>query len=291
MTDRITNTSISIDEIPEEYREAFLESMKGRGCPVVDGEMRFWLHDYEAFLESWIPPGTAKIVVMGDLHAQWGLFNSFINKKSPDIILQCGDFGFWPRTRRNPTEHLRPKNTRIHWCDGNHEDHVALAERASSGNLAISKKMPNVIYQPRGSVLELPDGRNVLFAGGAFSVDHNHPSRKIGKDYFPDLELLSEQDLAIFPDPDKVQIDIVISHTRPKEFYVKKMPWSQWPKWWDKTPDPSELVLSEIFKRYQPKQWFLGHFHEFDQGEVDGCKWTALADAGSGKRWWIELGE
>lgn len=230
-----------------------------------------------------------KIYAVGDLHASWGVINALIRKHEPDIIFQCGDFGFWPRTRRNPTEHLRPLNTAIHWCDGNHEDHVALAERVSLGRLAISKKMPNVVYQPRGSVLDLPDGRTILFAGGAFSVDNAHPHKEANRDWFPGLECLTETDLANFPNPDEVEIDIVVSHTRPTDFDVRGTPYSQWPSWWDRTPDPSEQVLSEVLRRYRPKKWFLGHFHEFAQGEVDGCQWTSLGRAGGKDTWWIEI--
>ena len=37
-----------------------------------------------------------KIIIMGDVHADFGSLNQFLNKKRPDIILQCGDFGRWP---------------------------------------------------------------------------------------------------------------------------------------------------------------------------------------------------
>ena len=52
------------------------------------------------------------VFVVGDIHGEWEIFNSFINNKIRQnkdilndiemrhevevIILQCGDFGFWP---------------------------------------------------------------------------------------------------------------------------------------------------------------------------------------------------
>lgn len=225
-----------------------------------------------------------KIVVAGDIHASWGVLNKFINRHKPDILLQCGDFGFWPKAGRSPYSHLNLGNTKIHWCDGNHEDHIELAHLAKASQLEF---VPGCFFQPRGSVLELPDGRMILFAGGALSVDN--AIRKPGHDWFPGHELLTENDLAKFPDPAQVQIDVVISHTAPLEFDVEGLPYSQWPTWWDRNPDPSRKVLSEVLNRYKPARWFFGHFHTFQEGKTGGCEWTALSYAGSSERWWIEL--
>ena len=88
------------------------------------------------------------IYVVGDTHAEWSLLNTFINKKNPDLILQVGDFGYWPafndsyelgnhtrdmfgRIRKKHKWYqcgIKNKSTRILFCDGNHEDHWALAK-------------------------------------------------------------------------------------------------------------------------------------------------------------------
>ena len=228
------------------------------------------------------------ILVVGDIHGDWVSFNKLIDQHQPQVILQCGDFGYWPGNRRySPAINIEPCSTHIHWIDGNHEDFNALRDLVETDDLALSDELPNVSYQPRGSTLELPDGRNVLFAGGAFSVDN--AIRKPGKDWFPDFETLTESELDNFPDPSQIQIDIVVSHTKPREFNVKGLSYDLWPAWWDRTLDPSERVLSEILRRYQPKQWFLGHFHQFQEGEFEGCQWTALDCAGKNRQWWIEL--
>ena len=76
--------------------------------------------------------GRQKILVVGDTHGEWGRLNQLINTKCPDLILQCGDFGWWPKmevTRpvlygQQKVWHLngiKPKKTRVYWCDGNHE--------------------------------------------------------------------------------------------------------------------------------------------------------------------------
>jgi hypothetical protein len=118
------------------------------------------------------------ILIAGDIHACWAGLNSFINSSKPNMMICCGDFGFWPRESDSTITRLKNNNTRIHWCDGNHEDFWSLKGRSSN------EIHPNVFYQPRGSVLTLPDGRNILFFGGAHSVDKD--VRTLGKDWFPE---------------------------------------------------------------------------------------------------------
>lgn len=281
---------ICLTDLPEDERKEFEEFIFGRTCPLLEGEgLCAWPSDYAEFQAQYVPrrdEGEAKpVMIVGDLHASWGMLNKLVNRQHPDIILQCGDFGFWPKNKRyNPTLNLKLGPTRLYWCDGNHEDHNVLNLYQNSGLLKI---VSNCFYQPRGSTLELPDGRVVLFAGGGLSVDN--AMRKPGHDWFPDYELLTEDDLARFPDPNQVNVDVVISHTAPLEFDVEGIPYSKWPSWWDRSPDPSRRILSKVLRRYKPSRWFFGHFHTYQEGKVDGCEWTAMAHAGSNQRWWIEL--
>jgi len=218
-----------------------------------------------------------KILVVGDLHGEWELLNRLINKKQPDIILQCGDFGYWPKqsgtTLLSPTrigfsgqplpkkkwflDGIKNHNCKIYWCDGNHEDHWELKKVTNT------EILPNVFYMPRGSVLTLPDGRNVLFMGGAESTDRH--VRTIGFDWFPE-ETITQTDLHDLPDK---KVDIVISHTCPEEF-LYGLTLSA------KFYDPSIKALSYILERYKPMQWFFGHFHCRKEGFAKGCYWTCL---------------
>ena len=73
-----------------------------------------------------------KIIVAGDFHGNFGPVNEMISKKNPSIILQCGDFGWWPRANGKDIGSIRRKiwnqyslknkETKIYWCPGNHED-------------------------------------------------------------------------------------------------------------------------------------------------------------------------
>ena len=110
-----------------------------------------------------------KVMVMGDTHAEWGPLNVVLNKKRPDILLQCGDFGWWrpfhgikDKTGDDPFDQYGIKNhkTKIYWCPGNHEHWWDLLQNFTDDGP--QEVMPNVYYMKRGTTLTLPDGRNVL---------------------------------------------------------------------------------------------------------------------------------
>jgi len=196
------------------------------------------------------------IVVMGDTHMDFGWVNSFINKRHPKIILQVGDFGYWPKC--STYTEIKTQGTKIYWCDGNHEDFANLKTDK------INEIQPNVYYMPRGSTLVLPDGRTVLFIGGAAS--HDKDWRTPGLDWFPH-EIITQKDLDNLPDPN-TKIDIVISHTCPLVFNPIANP--LYPQ------DPSQLALELVFDRFRPKQWYFGHYHMYIKGDYCGCHWTCL---------------
>jgi hypothetical protein len=220
---------------------------------------------------------THDIIVVGDIHGDFGALNSLINKGQPQIVLQCGDFGYWPLfvqpDRYGNIATPKAGNCRVHWCDGNHEDHWRLRDRRTD------ELWPNVFYQPRGSTLTLPDGRVVLFMGGADSYDKN--TRLLGKDWFPE-EVISFDDINKL-DP-KMHVDIVVSHTCPSKYMEHFM--------YDTTsltPDPSRHALSAIKDMYSPSLWYFAHWHRYRVKYLDGCKFTALNYPGNCGRWWVPL--
>lgn len=121
----------------------------------------------------------------------------------------------------------------------------------------------------RGSYITLPDGRNILFIGGAQSLDKD--AREPGINWFPG-EVLMEEDVNDLPE---IEIEIVISHTCPREFIPQV-------KAKDKRrfEDPSHDVLSKILNKYMPKYWYFGHFHSYQKGITENIKWTALNQIG-----------
>lgn len=159
------------------------------------------------------------IIVCGDIHGYWRYLNALINKKKPELILQCGDFGFFPKFARKPFTRngarysgfdpwgVRPGKTKIIFAPGNHCDWDSLDIWGEQ--FEFPELMPNVFYAPRGTTYTLPDGRVVLFMGGAESIDKN--TRLIGFDWFPQ-EVLTLSELYKLEERGLDKVDIVISH-------------------------------------------------------------------------------
>lgn len=223
-----------------------------------------------------------KIMAVGDIHGDWGKLNALIQVKRPDYVLQCGDFGWWPALEcSRPVLYgrqsswllhgVKPGNATVLWCDGNHEDHWNLRD------CGLMASYPGVYWMPRGSVYELPDGRVVMFIGGADSIDKNH--RRVGVDWFPE-EVIWANDIEYIL-AHKGPVDIVISHTAPLEFNLKNNLGSE-----GKQNDPTRAALSLVLEKYKPDLWLFGHWHKWQRGQHNGKRWECLDYPGHGGKWW-----
>lgn len=227
-----------------------------------------------------------KTLIVGDIHGDWGKLNSLLTVKRPDIVLQCGDFGWWPQMevkipvlygnqKKWTLRGVKLSGALLYFCDGNHENHPDLKQDGY-----IHEMYDGVNFCSRGSVLPLPDGRNVLFAGGASSVDKN--MRTPGHDWFPE-ETIKAVDL------DRIiagqhRIDIVVSHTCPTAF-LKHLHKGNLAK----VNDPSCKALDVVLDKLKPKQWFFGHWHLQKEGYDNGCHWQCLDYPRHSGMWWTWL--
>ena len=223
-----------------------------------------------------------KVLMVGDIHGELGNFSNLINKKKPDIVIQLGDFDI-PLGDQYDVKNIFTNNqqTKVYVCPGNHERWDILTKLENSNSLVKSLNSPvpfakenSIYYCPRTTVVTLPDGRNVLFMGGAFSIDKQW--RTPGRDWFPE-EIITWRDMDNLPD---CQIDIVVSHTAPEEilmqvhnrglFYIHGFGFG-------KLEDTSCQYLSYVLDKYKPKLWYFAHFHKFMKGQWKNTKWYALA--------------
>ena len=123
-------------------------------------------------------------MVVGDVHARFDLLNKAMEHHKPEVVLQCGELGFWPGIDKYSLDKIKNGDCKIYFCDGNHDNHWALRDLKSS------EAAPNVIFMRRGDVVELA-GKTILFMGGAASIDKH--IRQIGVDWFPE-ETIAEKD-------------------------------------------------------------------------------------------------
>ena len=214
------------------------------------------------------------IIVTGDIHGQFSRLNDLLNKKKDklDLMICCGDFGYWPNHNTEQLSNIKNHGIPILWCDGNHEDHWAIRDRTTD------ELAPNIFYMPRGSTYKLDDGRTIMFMGGADSIDKH--LRRLGRDWFPE-EVVTQKDLMNLPD---TKIDIFITHTCPDELYPIMVKY-----YTGKSQEPSNYALSELWKIYKPDLWFFGHWHYYKHGVLEGTKWYALNYPGSDGQWWMWL--
>ncbi len=232
---------------------------------------------------------TKEILIVGDLHGGWGHLNKLITKKKPKIVLQCGDFGWWPHmeVKRPPIysiknrwvlKGIKPGDSKVYWCDGNHEDHASLIAMGEGEEIEC---YPSIYYKPRGTTMELSDGRIVLFAGGGESIDKQW--RREGIDWF-------KEELPSVKECDKMlshpRIDIVISHTCPTEWVPDVCRG-------EKLGDPTREVLQAVLEKYEPSLWYHGHWHYETKGIRKGVsrdtQWYSLDYPGHGGWWkWLD---
>ena len=221
-----------------------------------------------------------KVMVMGDVHGWWTDMMKLIEIQKPDVVLQVGDFGYFPRHPDYTPQTRGVKSpVPLHWCDGNHEDHDALAalRKSFGGERTAHEVAPNVFWQDRGTTTTLPDGRAVLFFGGADSIDKR--LRIEGESWFPG-EQINDEDMIALPDGN---IDIIVSHTCPNRIIIDAVNYPD-----ALVHDPTRERLDEVFERYRQKHWYFGHWHMPMRGEVDGCQYLGLNDlSGRGCFAWL----
>lgn len=221
---------------------------------------------------------SVKILITGDLHNRFEQLNALIARRRPELVICAGDFGYWPRftgDRTLPLSAIKLQTAeKLLWCEGNHEDFWSLKGRESD------EIEPGIIYMPRGSTYTLPDGRIILFMGGAESIDKMY--RTEGIDWFRE-EIITQKDFQNLPEG---KVDIFVTHTCPTELVNDLR--QGYP---EKGYEPSNKALSQLWKMYSPKLWFFGHWHQHRVFNLEGTQFYALSAPGCCGRWWMWLPE
>lgn len=199
-----------------------------------------------------------RVAFLGDTHANTQATYQVIDKVAElgvDTIIQCGDFGFWPRLPlgqkflRKISHRLVNNGIILHWADGNHEDHSRLPHHQTEP----WEHDANIIWHPRGTVSEM-GGKKVLWMGGAVSVDKYY--RTPGYDWFAN-EIPSQEEWDRGLTAGKV--DIMVSHDAPQGIVLKST--MRVREELIRASDHMRFGLSSVMEATRPRLVAHGHWH------------------------------
>ena len=219
-----------------------------------------------------------KVIVVGDIHGDFGALNMLINKKSPDVVVQCGDNAYFWSDDYNGKGKIKPGNCKVFLVPGNHENWDEIEAKVGRRGREPVEIDKNVFFCPIGSTLKI-NSFKCMFIGGADSIDKGR--RTIGLSWWPQ-EVLNQCDLDFCVQHNE-KIDMVFSHTCPFDFQIFERL-----QIYDKANDSTMQVLNAIFNDLKPERWYFGHWHDFVQGQVAGCKFWGL-NCVSDNKWWMNV--
>ena len=228
---------------------------------------------------------------LGDIHGNWDVIkNHFESKEITNInLIQVGDFGIGYLKKeveseklKNLSSFLKERNSFLYVIRGNHDDPSYFY--ASNIN-----PYSNIIFLQDYSILQ-NNSHNVLCIGGAVSVDRRISKGRslvIGRDLWWEKEGFDYNEVEIDNILEKLQIDIVVTHTAPKIFYPQLF--NNIVTEYAKNDDMLiyDLVLErnllqnlyeKFYDKLMPKYWFYGHFHSSNNELVEEKVKAVLLD-------------
>lgn len=207
--------------------------------------------------------GYEMIYFLGDLHGDFAKLHYLEQHMEPDdIIIQVGDFGFYP----NRIPDLNPKGypCKVYVIDGNHEHYPYLAELVDRNE--ISEFLPNMFYVPRGEVMEI-EGNLIGFLGGGCSIDVTF-TKPYGHWHWQ--ETITEDDVqTLIENVGDRQLDILVAHAAPRKLITNNftpLNHTYWrlPIGWE---DASSIRIEKAINILKPTQFVCGHMH---RSVIDG---------------------
>lgn len=218
---------------------------------------------------------------LGDIHGKYKVYLDYIKKYeiTDTNIIQLGDFGVGFSTIEKDIKELSlfhfilvKNNVHIYVVRGNHDNPEYF--RNDPFNFS------NIHLVPDYSVLNI-SGKNILFLGGAISVDRL--TRKVEKSYWVDetfvLDINKLESLR--------NIDIVVSHTAPgycMPMYRDASIIDEYELEGDRTLKNDLSIeqknMEKAFKILQKNNnithHYFGHYHNYGMIEVDNIKHRVL---------------
>lgn len=183
------------------------------------------------------------IAFIGDVHREFGRLAGAVAglPAGVDIAVQVGDLGLHADDLEPTGPGVPPLARRVYYVTGNH-DH----EPSYRGITRPTEMAPNLVFVPRGTVLEL-DGRRIAFLGGGSSVI-DRAVRRVGVDWWPE-EQVTMADVARFEGVGHV--DFLVCHTPPAFVY----------HFFQIPPDPSAVAVGRAWQMLGRPSVICGHMH------------------------------
>jgi Icc-related predicted phosphoesterase len=183
------------------------------------------------------------IAFIGDVHRSFDRLALLVAALPTQVaaVVQVGDLGLRPQDVADSARPIQLPNRPVLYIDGNH-DHDPWYR-----GLDVPTEMgPNLIFVPRGTILDL-DNRRVAFLGGGDSII-DRAQRREGVDWWPD-EQVTARDVARLGGVRNV--DILVSHTPPAPVYPS----------FGLRPDPSSQAVEQAWEMLGRPATVCGHLH------------------------------
>lgn len=130
---------------------------------------------------------------------------------------------------------------------------------------------PDVCREHPNWIPDLTVENDIMFLGGAWSIDHEHRVPGVSWWYDEELSWSSLYDgIEIY---NRVKPRVMVTHDGPDDVMKSFFPYK------DRSSRTSE-ALQAMFDSYQPEFWLQGHWHESVDKIVNGTRFIVLPELG-----------
>ena len=228
---------------------------------------------------------------LGDIHGEWSVILNHLRKVSDfDLAekrnicyIQVGDFGIGYnkveiefRKLKVLNEELATRESDLFIIRGNHDDPEWFQSNKYD---SYKEQLTNIFFVPDYTVLNI-DWENILFVGGAVSIDRNY-NKMYGGKYWEDEIVKFDFELV----KELRDIDRMICHTSPD--FVEPLTFNNLVYSYAKNDDlllddlrneraNMAKLVTEVMKNNKLKGFYYGHFHRNYRFYHNDCEFVCL---------------